>query len=151
MIACGSRTSRQRLGRGQADRRARLPLTLGQGVDTGADQLGDHAGVVERQSHDDAEQRETLAGDLQAEQAEVVGEEHHHQHRHGAEELHEDAADDADRCSSRQPAHAEQDAEDDRQHDAETRRRSSVPSGPASGRPSRSPDRGTGTTSAAVS
>ena len=101
----------------QSNGQARLPLTLWQRPDSGADELSDNGGVVERQTRDDAEQRKSLAGNLETEEEEVVGEEHHHQHRNGAEELHKGTTGHPHRSQLRQTAHAQQDAADDREDD----------------------------------
>ena len=101
----------------QPNGQARLPLTRWQRPDSGADELSDNGGVVERQTRDDAQQRKSLAGNLETEEEEVVGEEHHHQHRHGAEELHEGTTGHPDRSQLRQTAHAQQDSADHREDD----------------------------------
>ena len=98
----------------------RLLLTLWQRSDSGADELSNNAGVVERQTRDDAQQRKDASPETpNTEEEDVVGEEHHHQHRHGAEELHEDATGRPHRSQLRQTAHAQQDSADHREDDGE--------------------------------
>ena len=111
----------QRLERGQPDGQAGLALAVGQRPDPRADQLGDHAGVVEGQPGDHSGEGQDVARDLEAEEEHVEGEQHHHQHRDRPEELHEDAAGPAHPTQLGQPAHAEQDAADHREDDREER------------------------------
>ena len=60
VMACGSSTKRKRCEGSQPDGKAGLALTFRQRSDPGTDQFGDHAGVVERESRDDPEQREDV-------------------------------------------------------------------------------------------
>ena len=88
-----------------ADGVRRLALAGGHGVDAGPEDLRQDRPVVERQRDDDApEGAERAAADGQ----QVEGEHHEQQHRHGAEELHDEPGRPADPGVVRQLGDAEE-------------------------------------------
>ena len=128
-----------------------LGLPAGQRVDAGADDLGDHRAVVQRQTRDDAGQRQVLRREDVVRRVEEVREDHHDQHGHGAEELDDHRARPPDPAVMGQPADAEHEAEHQRQHDRHAPPPSTCPARPAARRSSRGSPVRNGSHFAAVS
>lgn len=94
-------------------------MTARQGVHAGADQFGDHGRVVQRETADDTDEGRDVAQHPEHVDAEVVDEQHHHQHRDRAQELHQRAADAAQDGRFRQSSDAEGKADHDREDDSQ--------------------------------
>lgn len=99
------------LGLTHAQRERGLPLPAVDGADAGAEDLGEHRAVVERQSGDQRGQR------LHLQRHE--DEEDHHQHGHGAEELDDQRGDPADRAVVGEASRGQQAAQRQREHRGE--------------------------------